>query len=344
MKTKDFWYCLKEELIAQKPRVPRDSSRLLVIDETNRIEHSKFIKLKNYLCKGDLLVINDTKTIRARIYGKRRSGGNCEILLLRKVTSENNERWEVLCKPARKLKAGEEVFVGKYVLLIVKEFEEGLREVEFINCGSEEVIKKYGRVPLPPYIKREDLKEDRKSYQTVYAKEGNSVAAPTAGLHFTDRVIASLIRKGVEIVRIRLDVGLGTFKPVLSENINDHKMHKEYYFIPREAANKINVGLKEKRRIFAVGTTVVRTLEDQMERFGKITEGGFDTDLFIKPGFKFRAVDAMVTNFHLPETTLLMLVSAFKTREVILKAYSEAIKEKYRFYSYGDAMLLLNRK
>lgn len=344
MRTKDFWYYLPEELIAQKPRIPRDSSRLLVVDEKNRIDHSKFVKLKNYLMRGDLLVINDSKTIRARIYGKRKSGGGCEILLLRKLPSEKRERWEVLCRPAKKLRTGEEIFVGKYILIVVKEFGEGIREIEFLNCESQEVMQKYGRVPLPPYIRREDLKEDRRNYQTVYAKEGNSVAAPTAGLHFTKRVLDSLQKRGVEIARIRLDVGLGTFKPITSEEIESHKMHKEYYFICKEASNKINLAMKEKRRIIAVGTTVVRTLEDQMERFGKIRAGEYETNIFIKPGFQFKAVDAIITNFHLPETTLLMLVSAFKTREIILQAYKEAIKEKYLFYSYGDAMFLINRK
>lgn len=344
MKTKDFFYFLPETSIAQKPRVPRDSSKLLVVDEENRIIHSQFKRVKDFLKRGDLVVINDSKTIKARIFGKRKSGGKCEVLLLRKLPSEKRERWEVLCKPSRKLKCGEEVFVGANILLVVKEREEGIREIEFVNCDSENVIKKYGRVPLPPYIRRKDTKEDRRNYQTVYAREGNSVAAPTAGLHFTKRVLKSLVDKGVEIARIRLDVGLGTFKPVVSENVEEHKMHTEEYFISKEASEKINSAAKEERRIVAVGTTVVRTLEDQMEKYGQIREGDFETDIFIRPGFKFRCVDAMITNFHLPETTLLMLVSAFKTRETILSAYEEAVKKGYLFYSYGDAMLLINKK
>ncbi|MCX7830448.1 MAG: S-adenosylmethionine:tRNA ribosyltransferase-isomerase, partial [Acidobacteria bacterium] len=209
MKTKDFWYCLPQYLIAQKPRVPRDSSKLLVLDEENKIIHSKFTRLKDFLKNGDLIVINDSKTIRARIYGNRKSGGKCEILLLRKISSCQSEIWEALCKPAKKLKEGEEILVGNYIIKIIKEYEEGIREVEFFNCLAEDVIRKYGRVPLPPYIKREDTKEDRKNYQTIYAREGNSVAAPTAGLHFTKRVLKSLSEKGVDVARIRLDVGLG---------------------------------------------------------------------------------------------------------------------------------------
>lgn len=344
MKTKDFWYFLPESSIAQKPRVPRDSSKLLVIDEENRIVHSKFTRVKDFLKNGDLVVLNDSKTIKARIFGKRKSGGKCEILLLRKLPSDKRERWEVLCKPSRKLKSGGEIFVGGNILLVTKECEEGIREIEFTNCDSENIIKKYGKVPLPPYIRREDTKEDRRNYQTVYAKEGYSVAAPTAGLHFTKRVLNSIACKGVEIARIRLDVGLGTFKPVATEFVEEHKMHSEHYFISEEAKKKINSALKEKRRIVAVGTTVVRTLEDQMLKNGKIKEGDFETDIFITPGFEFKAVDAMITNFHLPETTLLMLVSAFKSREIILSAYEEAVKEGYLFYSYGDAMLLINKK
>lgn len=342
MKTKDFWYHLPEELIAQKPRIPRDSSKLLVINSRNEIYHSKFTLLKDFLKEGDLLVVNDSRTIRARLLGKKESGGKCEILLLRKLHSENFERWQVICKPSKKLKKGEKIFIGKFLVLVVKEGEEGIREIEFINSGSEKVIKKYGRVPLPPYIRREDTKSDRKNYQTIYATSGSSVAAPTAGLHFTERVLKSLQKKGVEIVSVKLDVGLGTFKPVISEEIENHKMHKEHYNISEKAAVAINSAIDEKRRVIAVGTTVVRTLEDQMKRFGKIVEGDFETDIFITPQFKFKAVDAMITNFHLPESTLLMLVCAFKTRETILSAYKEAIKKNYLFYSYGDAMLLIN--
>lgn len=344
MRTKDFFYFLPRTSIAQKPRIPRDSSKLFVIDEENRFIHSQFKRLRDFLKRGDLVVINDSRTIKARIFGKRKSGGKCEILLLRKLLSNDKERWEVLCKPSRKLKCGEEIFVGSNILLVVKEGEEGVKEIEFTNCSSDKVIKKYGRVPLPPYIRRKDTKQDRRDYQTVYANEGNSVAAPTAGLHFTNRILKSIINKGVEIARIRLDIGLGTFKPVVSEKVEEHKMHSEQYFVSEEASEKINLAIKEKRRIVAVGTTVIRTLEDQMAKFGKIKKGNFETDIFIKPGFEFKSVDAMLTNFHLPETTLLMLVSAFKKREIILNAYEEAIKRGYLFYSYGDAMLLINKK
>lgn len=344
MKTKEFWYHLPEKLIAQKPRIPRDSSKLLVINNRNEIKHSKFTLLKDFLKAGDLLVVNDSRTIRARLLGKRESGGKCEILLLRKLKFQNCERWQVICKPSKKLKKGEIIFIDNFILLVVEEAEEGMREIEFINSASEEVIKKYGRVPLPPYIKREDTKSDRKNYQTIYATSGSSVAAPTAGLHFTERVLKSLQKKGVELVSVKLNVGLGTFKPVMSEEIENHKMHKEHYNISEKAATIINRAISEKRRVIAVGTTVVRTLEDQMKRFGKIVSGDFETDIFITPGFDFKAVEAMITNFHLPESTLLMLVCAFKTRETILLAYKEAIKENYLFYSYGDAMLLINRE
>jgi S-adenosylmethionine:tRNA ribosyltransferase-isomerase len=341
MKLDDFDYHLDESRIAQCPRRPRDSSKLLVVNRENNFTHTTFRRIVDFLERGDLLVINDSKTIRARLYGKRASGGKCEILLLKKNSSSDD--WEVMVKPAKKIKTNDKIFVGDAVIEVVGEGEEGIRIIKFLNKTFIDVVTKYGRVPLPPYIKREDELKDRRDYQTVYAKEGFSVAAPTAGLHFTKRVLNEIQKKGVEIRRIRLDVGPGTFKGVTSPNLDEHKMHTENYYISEESAKSINKALSENRRVIAVGTTVVRTLEDQMLRFGRILEGDYETDIFIKEPYNFRAVSGIVTNFHLPKTTLLMLVSAFKSREIIFKAYKEAMNSGYFFYSYGDAMLLMNK-
>ncbi len=341
MNLEDFNYHLDESRIAQHPRRPRDSSKLLVIDRENNFTHSTFRKIAQFLKSGDLIVINDSRTIRARLYGKRESGGKCEILLLRKMRSFDG--WEVMVKPAKKIKLSDRIFIDDAVVEVIGEGEEGIRRIKFLNKNFIDVLKKHGRVPLPPYIKREDELKDRRDYQTVYAKNGFSVAAPTAGLHFTNRVLNEIEKKGVEIKRIRLDVGLGTFKGVTSQNVDEHKMHTENYFISEESAMSINKALSENRRIIAVGTTSVRAIEDQMNRFGKILEGDFETDIFIKEPYHFKAVSGIITNFHLPKTTLLMLVSAFKSREIIFKAYKEAMNSGYLFYSYGDAMLILNR-
>jgi S-adenosylmethionine:tRNA ribosyltransferase-isomerase len=338
MELKDFFYTLPDSAIALKPRNPRDSAMLYVMKPDGTEEHSNFRKLPSLLKKGDLLVINDTRTIKARLLVKKESGANCELLLLRPLDSM--QRWEALVKPARRLKAGHRVHVGGAVIEIAKELDEGRREIRFLNSDVDKLLERSGRVPLPPYIDRKDDKTDRTNYQTVYAREGYSVAAPTAGLHFTKRVLRGLEENEIEIAKIRLDVGLGTFRPISAENIDDHKMHSERYYISEEAQEKINKALKEKRRVVAVGTTAVRALEDQGIRFGKLKSGVFDSSIFIKPGYDFKIVSAMITNFHLPGSTLLVLVSAFMGRERMLKAYKDALENGYRFYSYGDAMLL----
>lgn len=338
MDLKDFLYSLPKEAIAQKPRNPRDSALLSVLNADGTNEDSTFRKLPSFLRKGDLLVLNDTKTIKARLLGNKPSGAKCEILLLRPLASQ--DEWSALVRPAKKLKAGAIVKVAGTKIEIKKEFDEGIREIHFKDGSAESLVRRAGRVPLPPYIERKDHKEDRRNYQTVYANIGYSVAAPTAGLHFTKRLLSALENKGINTAKIRLDVGLGTFKPISADNIEDHEMHSESYCVSKEAEKKINDALKEKRRVIAVGTTVVRALEDQAIRFGKLKRGHYESSIFIKPGYGFKIVSAMVTNFHLPGSTLLVLVSAFMGRERMLSAYKEALSKGYRFYSYGDAMLL----
>jgi len=341
MELRDFFFHLPDSAIAQEPRTPRDSALLYVMNPDGTDDHSVFRKLPSLLRKDDLLVVNDTRTIKARLFGHKKTGGKCELLLLRPLSSLN--RWEAMVRPAKRLRAGSSFEISGVEVTIKRELEEGLREVEFAGCDVEKLIKRSGHVPLPPYIKREDEKADRSDYQTVYAREGYSVAAPTAGLHFTKRVLKELEEKGIEVAKIRLDVGLGTFRPIVAEKIDDHKMHSERYFISDEAAAAVNRALMEKRRVVAVGTTAVRALEDQGMRYGKVKAGEYESAIFIKPGHDFRIVSAMVTNFHLPGSTLFVLVSAFMGRERMLKAYNEAIRLGYRFYSYGDAMLLFRK-
>ena len=341
MELKDFFFHLPESAIAQEPRKPRDSALLYVMNPDGTYSHSVFRKLPSLLREGDLLVVNDSRTIKARLFGNRPTGGKCEILLLRPLDSPT--RWEALARPAKRMKAGSEFVIGGTKVRITKELEEGLREVEFLDRDVEKLIERTGHVPLPPYIRRKDEKGDRSDYQTIYAKEGYSVAAPTAGLHFTGRVLNGLEKKGVETARIRLDVGLGTFRPIVAENIDDHRMHSERYFIPERSAEQINSAMKQGRRILAVGTTAVRTLEDQGSRFGEMRPGSYESSIFIKPGYNFKMVSAMITNFHLPGSTLFVLVSAFMGRERMLAAYKDALDSGFRFYSYGDAMLLLRK-
>ena len=339
MNRSDFFYDLPEELIAQTPVYPRDSSRMLVYDrKTNQIAHRHFYDIVDYLQKGDLLVINNTKVLPARIYGlKTETGAKIEFLLHKRI---NLTDWEVLVKPARKAKIGTIIeFSDKLKAEVLESFGEGVTNVRFIFDGVfEDLLSQVGEMPLPHYI-REKL-DDQARYQTVYAKENGSSAAPTAGLHFTPELLDKLKTKGVEIVEVLLHVGLGTFRPVKAENILDHKMHSEYYCMSETSANAINKAKKEGRRVIAVGTTSVRVLESSFHD-GEVKAESGETDIFIYPSYKFKVVDTLITNFHLPESTLIMLVSAFMGRENALKMYETAVKERYRFFSFGDATLIL---
>lgn len=339
MKTSDFDYYLPEELIAQTPVEPRDSSRLLVYDRAqDKVYHEHFFDIKKYLKKGDLLVRNNTKVLPARMFAKTAHGGNVEVLLLKRF---NLTEWEVLVKPGKKAKPGAMLAISdKLSLEVLSTIEEsGSRRVKFIYDGVfEDIISELGEMPLPPYI-TEKLK-DKTRYQTVYAKVDGSAAAPTAGLHFTERLLDELKEMGVEIADVLLHVGLGTFRPVKSEDILSHHMHSEYYEIDEENAQKINKAKQEGRRIIAVGTTSVRTLESASDENGLVKPVKANTEIFIYPSYKFKCVDALITNFHLPKSTLVMLVSALSTREKILELYNTAVQEKYRFFSFGDAMFI----
>lgn len=340
MKTEDFDYYLPKELIAQTPLEKRDESRLLVMDrETGKLSHEYFYDVINYLNKGDALVINDTKVIPARIIGiKEETGAVIELLLL---NPEEKDIWKCLAKPQKRLKEGTIISFGEGLLKAkVKAIkEDGITEVELIYDGIlMEILEKLGTMPLPPYI-HEKL-EDKDMYQTVYAREYGSAAAPTAGLHFTEELLKQIEEKGIKIVHITLHVGLGTFRPVSVEDVTKHIMHKEHYIITKEAADTLNEVRKNGGKIYAVGTTSVRTLETNLEKHRKFTAEVGDTSIFIYPGFKFKAIDGLITNFHLPKSTLVMLVSAFSSKENILNAYEEAVKQKYRFFSFGDAMLI----
>ncbi len=338
MKLSDFDFDLPEELIAQTAIEPRDHSKLMVLNKTEKItEHKKFYDILDYLKSGDVLVVNRTRVIPARLFGKKDTGSILECFLLKRL---DLNKWEVLLKPAKKLKIGQKlVFLeGKLEAELLEIKEDGNRVLEFIYEGNfEEILDELGEMPLPPYI-GEKLK-DKSRYQTVYAEKGESVAAPTAGLHFTNELLDKIKDKGVELLEIYLDVGLGTFRPVQAENILEHKMHYEKYQIPEESAIRINKAKKEGRRIIAVGTTTVRTLESSNDENGVVSGSG-ETDIFIYGDYKFKIIDALITNFHLPKSTLLMLISAFAGKEFIFGAYEEAIREKYRFYSFGDAMFI----
>lgn len=341
MKTDDFNYNLPEELIAQHPEEKRDNSRLLVVDRgKDKTYHKHFYDVLDYLNEGDTIVLNDSKVLHARLFGKKEeTGAKIEVFVL-KLLSDNH--FEVLIRPSKRVKIGTKVIIDENLSLVVEEkYEEGLTKVNFI-CESGDVfdyIEKVGQVPLPPYIK--EKLTDQKRYQTVYAKDLGSTAAPTAGLHFTKKLLEKIKEKNVNIAYITLHVGLGTFKPVSSEDISDHKMHTESFIVGKEAVKKINMAKEKGGKVVAVGTTCVRTLESVYKKYGKVVPCAMDTDIFIYPGFEFNVVDRLITNFHLPKSTLLMLTSAFYEREKILKVYEEAINERYRFFSFGDAMLLL---
>lgn len=340
MKLSDFQYELPEGMIAKYPAKPRDASRLLVLPPAGPFEHVPFRALPSFLKEGDVLVVNDTRVVQARLLGHRAAGGEAEVFLLRPASESG--LWEALVRPGRRLRAGARVLFGDdgTGVEILRETGPGRRLVRAVGSTFDLLMRHYGLVPLPPYIRRSPEGADSRRYQTVYARAGVSVAAPTAGLHFTPRVLGDLARQGIQEVRIRLDVGPGTFKPVTTEDVEQHVMDPEPYFISEDSAASLNAALREGRRLVAVGTTVTRTLEDQLARFGKVRPGAYETDLFIRPGFQFKAVSALLTNFHLPGSTLLMLVSAFAGRKRVLQAYGEAVRLGYRFYSYGDAMLL----
>lgn len=338
LKKSDFYFELPPELIAQTPIEKRDESRLLVINkEKEKIEHKKFRNIIDYLSLGDTLVINETKVMPGRIYGKRPGKEeSIEVLLLKR----EGDIWDTLVKPGKKMKIGTEIeFSDNLKGTVVDIKEDGLRRIEFVYSGIfEEILDKIGQMPLPPYI-HEKL-EDKSRYQTVYAKDYGSSAAPTAGLHFTKDVINELEKKGINIAKLTLHVGLGTFRPVKEDNILDHKMHEEYYYLSEDNAEIINETINRGKKIIAVGTTSVRTLESIYKKHDKIISDSGSTDIFIYPGYKFKVIDGLVTNFHLPESTLLMLISAFWDREKILSVYQEAINERYRFFSFGDAMFI----
>lgn len=371
MKLSDFDYHLPEGLIAQKAASPRDQSRLLVLDRiSGKIEHKKFFEIINYFKSGDLLVLNNTKVINARLLGKKaETGGKIEVFLLKKnppnppLSKGAQEVWQCLIGGKGRKENLKIKFAGRFTAEIIKNNEDGTWLVRFNQSGEKfmRTVEKIGQTPLPPYIKRTANTADKKTYQTIYAQRPGSVAAPTAGLHFTPRLIEALEKKGVKIVYLTLHVGLGTFAPVKTENLKEHKMHSEWYEIGAKTMKEIIKAKKEKRRVIAVGTTSVRTLESVFKNY-KINDyppaGGLKiknfsgwTDIFIYPPYKFKAVDAMITNFHLPKSTLLMLISAFAKapadksalagRSKIFKIYEEAIRKKYRFFSYGDAMLII---
>ena len=340
MKVSDFNYDLPEELIAQHPVEPRDTSRLMTLDKVSgAICHkASFHSILDELCEGDVLIFNNTKVIPARLYGERKgTGGKVEVLLL---TPKGEHLWECLVKPGKKCLKGQELVFGPNLEAeVIDHTDFGGRLIQFKPNGNfDEIINDIGEMPLPPYI-HEKL-EDKDRYQTVYAKEKGSAAAPTAGLHFTQELLDEIQRKGVQIGFVTLHVGLGTFRPVSVESIEDHDMHKEFYHVSEETAELVNRAKGEGRRVIAVGTTSVRTLESAATKVGHVRSGSDWTQIFIYPGYQYKLVDALITNFHLPQSTLLMLISALAGREHCLKAYEEAVSEKYRFFSFGDAMFI----
>lgn len=344
MDVKDFYFDLPQELIAQDPLEDRSSSRLLVLDkETGEMEHRIFKDILSYLNPGDCLVLNNTKVIPARLYGvKEGTEAHIEILLLKR---RENDVWETLVKPGKKAKPGTKILFGDGLLVgeVIDVVEEGNRLIQFSYEGIfEEILDELGQMPLPPYITHQ-LK-DKNRYQTVYAKCDGSAAAPTAGLHFTPELLEQIREKGIQIAEVTLHVGLGTFRPVKVENVLDHHMHSEFYMIDEKAAELINGTKKQGGRVICVGTTSCRTIESAAKEDGTIKASSGWTDIFIYPGYRFKILDALITNFHLPESTLLMLVSALAGREHILAAYEEAVKERYRFFSFGDAMFIADKK
>ena len=340
MKTSDFYYDLPAELIAQTPLTDRSSSKLMKVNKsTGETEHSVFSDIINELNEGDCLVLNDTRVLPARLYGVREdTGGKIEFLLLNR---KDGNKWEVILKPGRRAKPGTSFVFGegKLKAKVLEAVNDGNRIVEFFYDGIwENVLDELGEMPLPPYI-TEHL-EDRERYQTVYSKNNGSAAAPTAGLHFTEDLLKAIEEKGVKIAYVTLHVGLGTFRPVKVDDVQNHKMHSEFYVITEETANIINETKKNGGRIISVGTTSTRTLETVADENGVLTAQTGWTDIFIYPPYKFKCVDCLITNFHLPESTLLMLVSAFSSKEIIMNAYKEAVENKYRFFSFGDAMFI----
>lgn len=342
MKIKDFEYNLDKSLIAQTPCEKRDESKLMVLNRKHKtIEHRVFKDILEYLNLGDVLVLNNTKVIPARIYGKKETGANVEILLLKNL---GEDIWEVMVRPGNKIKKGHKIFFPnneKYILEceILEILEFGTRKVKFKYNGIfVEILDKIGLMPLPPYITQE--LEDKSSYNTIYAKIEGSAAAPTAGLHFTEELLNNIRKKGVKIAYVTLNVGIGTFRPVKVENIEEHKMHKEYFSITKENAEIINNTKEQGGKVISVGTTTCRVLETVADKNGILKEYSGNTDIFIYPGYKFKCIDALITNFHLPKSTLLMLVSALYNKEEIIKAYNIAMKEKYRVFSFGDAMYI----
>lgn len=341
MKVSDFNYNLPQELIAQVPIKNRDESRLMVLDKKNKtIEHKIFKDIINYLKPGDCLVRNNTKVIPARLYGiKEETGINVEFLLLNRI---EGDYWEVMVRPGRRLKEGTKVIFGNGILQaeILEITNGGNRKVKFTYEGIfNEILDKIGLMPLPPYIHEKLKEKDR--YQTVYAKYEGSAAAPTAGLHFTNELLEEIRQKGIDIANVTLHVGIGTFRPVKEENVEEHAMHTEHFYIKQEDVEKINKAKKEGHRIIAVGTTSCRVLESIADENGYVKPIEADTGIFIYPGYKFKCIDGLITNFHLPESTLIMLVSALAGKDYIMHAYEEAVKEKYRFFSFGDAMAIL---
>ncbi len=341
MKRSDFYYDLPEELIAQTPVEPRDSSRLMHIDrKTGKIEHSIFRDLPSFLKKGDLLIVNDSRVIPARLYGqKKETGGAIEFLLLEQKTNQN---WEIICRPAKKAKPGARFVFGNGLLEaeVLEILDDGKRLVKLECEGSiYHVLDQIGQMPLPPYI-TEQLK-DKERYQTVYSEVSGSAAAPTAGLHFTPELMKQIEAMGIHIAHVTLHVGLGTFRPVKADEITDHKMHSEHYMMSKETADLINQTKASGGRVIAVGTTSCRTLESVFSLYGEARECHGDTDIFIYPGYEFKCIDGLITNFHLPESTLIMLVSAFLGYDKTMHAYKVAVDEKYRFFSFGDAMAII---
>ena len=347
MKISDFDYMLPEELIAQRPTEKRDVCRLMVMNRENgSIEHKHFYDILDYLNEGDCLILNNSKVLPARLFGEKEgTGAKIEFLLIKRL---EGDRWETMVRPGKRLKPGDAVkFSDNFRAEIVDYGPDGTRLVDFDYEGIfMERLEELGKMPLPPYIERESTLEDKDMYQTVYCKEEGSVAAPTAGLHFTDQLLEKAEEKGVKLAYVTLHVGIGTFRPVKCENVEDHSMHFEEYYIDEENAAKINDAIKEGGRIVSVGTTSTRTVEsaayfDENEGRYLVAAGSGNTNIFIYPGYEFKIIDALITNFHLPKSTLLMLISALYDREKILEAYDVAVKEKYRFFSYGDACLII---
>ncbi len=340
----DFNYNLPEELIAKYPTKKRDEAKMLVVDKiTGDMVHKHFYDFIDYLNPDDVLILNNTKVIPARLLGKKETGANIEIFLTRYL---GNNDWQAIIRNSKRLKDGDIVTISDILKVLIKKkgeanndgnIPEHLVELIYSNGSMEEILNKTGKIPLPPYIQREVEEKDKEDYQTVYAKVSGSVAAPTAGLHFTSEILEKIEKKGIKIAYVTLNVGLGTFLPVKTNDINNHKMHTESYFIPKETADIIN---NKKGSLVAIGTTSLRCLEANFKKYGKIKEGYDETDIFIYPPYNFKVVDKLLTNFHLPKSTLLMLVSAFSSREIILNAYNEAIKNNYRFFSYGDCTFL----